>query len=95
MTQYSAEEYAEHLRREEKSMETISKYTRYAGAFAGFTGGGPITRDVAVAWKQTITSRYSAAGANGMIAAVNSFLSYLGLGSLKISSLKIQRKTFL
>ncbi|MDR1329064.1 MAG: tyrosine-type recombinase/integrase [Oscillospiraceae bacterium] len=94
MTQYSAKDYAEHLRREEKSSETISKYTRYAGAFAGFSDG-EITRDVAIAWKQTVTSRYSAAGANGMIAAVNSFLNYLGLGELKISSLKIQRKTFL
>ncbi|MDR1328633.1 MAG: tyrosine-type recombinase/integrase [Oscillospiraceae bacterium] len=95
MTQYSVEEYAEHLRREEKSTETITKYTRYAVAFLAFLGGGEVTKEAALAFKSSITGAHTAAGANGMIAAVNSFLSYLGLGELKISSLKIQRKTFL
>jgi integrase len=87
--------FAAHLRREEKSPETVQKYTRYARAFAEFTAGSAITRDVAVAWKQSVMERYTASGANGMIAAVNSFLGFLGLGALKISSLKIQRRTFL
>ncbi|MDR2421697.1 MAG: tyrosine-type recombinase/integrase [Oscillospiraceae bacterium] len=87
--------FAEHLRRAEKSAETVSKYARYARAFASFAGGAPVTKELAVEWKSGVSEKYSAAGANGMIAAVNSFLRYLGLGELRVSSLKVQRRAFL
>jgi integrase len=89
------EGFAEHLRRAEKSAETVSKYARYARAFASFAGGAPVTKELAVAWKNGVSEKYSAAGTNGMIAAVNSFLLYLGLGEMRIASLKVQRRAFL
>jgi site-specific recombinase XerD len=94
MTQYSVEEYAEQLRKDEKSSETISKYSRYARAFLAFLGGREVTKEAALAFKSGVTGTHSAAGANGVIAAVNSFLGYLGRGELKVSSLKIQRRVF-
>jgi site-specific recombinase XerD len=88
------EGYAAQLCREEKSAATVEKYCRYARIFLQLTAGDGITRDAVIAYKAHIAERYTAAGANGMLAAVNSFLGYLGRSDLKVAPLKIQRRVF-
>jgi integrase len=87
--------YASHLRNGEKSAATVEKYVRYARAFLGSAGGGEVcrlTREGAVEWKRAVAARYTAAGANGMIAAANSFAAYLGRPELRLGSLRVQRQ---
>jgi site-specific recombinase XerD len=88
------QKYAAWLRRGEKSAETIAKYKRCARDFAAFAGKSELTRELTVAYKAEIAGRYTAAGANGMIAAVNSLLTFMGLRELKVSQLRVQRRLF-
>ncbi|MDR2358032.1 MAG: tyrosine-type recombinase/integrase [Oscillospiraceae bacterium] len=86
-------EFAKQLVMEERSAATVEKYARYAGKFLkryGATHG--VTRDAVIEWKREVSERYTAAGANGMIAAVNSFVMFLGRPELKVSSIKVQRR---
>jgi integrase len=97
------EDFAAQLYREEKSTATVEKYLRYARIFIQFTmdggrwaaGEASLTKDAVIAYKAYIAGRYSAVGANGMLAAVNSFLRFLGRAELRVSPLKIQRRLFL
>ncbi|MCL1828461.1 MAG: tyrosine-type recombinase/integrase [Oscillospiraceae bacterium] len=84
-------EYETELKREEKSSATIEKYLRYAKAFLLSLGGDTLTKDAVITWKQAVTARYTAAGANGMITAVNSFLKFLGRTDLRVMQLRVRR----
>ena len=77
-----------------KSPATIEKYTRYTKAFILHAGRNPLTKDLVLSFKEYIVSGYTAAGANGVIAAVNSFLSFLGKTELRVKPLRIQRRLF-
>lgn len=93
VTTETLREYAEHLRREDKSPATIDKYTRYARSFAAFAGLEPVTNDTALAFKEHLAkSKYTASGANGVIAAVNSLLSFMGLRGLLLKPFRVQRR---
>ncbi|MDR1589495.1 MAG: tyrosine-type recombinase/integrase [Oscillospiraceae bacterium] len=88
------EGYASYLDGCEKSPATVEKYTRYARAFLVYLDGAEATREGVLKWKKAVTARYTAAGANGMIAAVNSFVAYLGRPELKVAALRVQRRMF-
>jgi integrase len=90
---WDAEGFARALLASERSEATAEKYARYAREFAAYAGAGP-TREAALGYKKEVAGRHSAAGANGMIAAVNSYLAYLGRGDLRVSPLKVQRRAF-
>lgn len=87
-------EFGLYLYRQEKSEATIEKYTRYARSFAAFLGGDPPARDGVIAFKAHIGASYTAAGANGMLAAVNSLLSFLGMAELRVRLFRTQRRLF-
>ncbi len=87
--------YLDYLRQEERSAATIEKYGRYVRAFLLHLGGAAVTRDAVIAFKEAVAAKYTASGANGMLAAVNSFLDYLGRGELKTRLLRVQRRMFL
>jgi site-specific recombinase XerD len=85
------------LRLQERSAATAEKYGRYARFFTEFIlecAGGALTREAALEFKLRVTERHSAAGANGMLAAVNSFMRFLGREELRVSQLKLQRRVF-
>ena len=86
-------EFAAHLNREEKSEATIEKYVRYAGAFLSALGSAELTKEAVIDWKRGVAERYTAAGANGMISSVNSFLRFLGRPDMCVKRLKVQRRT--
>lgn len=86
--------YAAHLRQEEKSPATIEKYSRYAKRFLRFAGEGPLSKDKAIAYKEHVSARYSAAGANGMLAAINGLFAFLNRPELRVRPLKVQRRHF-
>ena len=85
-------EYADSLRHSEKSPATIVKYGRYARAFAEFAAGEPVTRNTVLEFKASIAGQYTASGANGMLAAVNRLLEFLGTPGLKVGLLRVQQR---
>lgn len=87
--------FREHLLREEKSAATVEKYLRDVRAFLVFSGQAAITKDLVMAYKQTLLEKnYAVRSINSMLASLNSLLDFLGWGDCKVKSLKIQRQTY-
>ncbi|MDR1320141.1 MAG: tyrosine-type recombinase/integrase [Gracilibacteraceae bacterium] len=97
--------YLAYLRDEEKSRNTLSKYEydlRHFIKFLTEAGGGEpdkagglteLTKEVLRAYKDELCQNYAAVSVNSMLAAVNGFLAFLGLG-LRLKQLRIQHQTF-
>lgn len=87
--------YAEHLKEEERSDTTISKYVHDLKQLLGYANGGLLTKAVIVEWKQNLIERYAPASVNNKLAAVNGYLNFMGWHELTVKRLKIQRTLFL
>ncbi len=88
------EEFANHLKNEEKSRNTIDKYVRDTRAFAEYANGCEITKDIVLSYKIELQRKYAAGSVNSVLAAINSLLAFLGWRDLKIKSVKFQQKIF-
>lgn len=93
ITSVQLTEYEFHLRQEERSVNTVVKYIRDLRTFFVFLAGKPITKESLLEWKEQLTKSYAPASVNSMLAAVNSFLEWIGL-PFKVKPLKIQREIF-
>ena len=86
--------YGLYLRREEHAPGTIEKYLRDIRTFAAWLDGRPLTRELAAEWKEHLLATGHVPGTvNSMLAALNSFLRFLGL-DFRVKFLKIQRRMF-
>lgn len=92
----SLEQFAGHLRQEEKSKGTVENYLRDAARFvASIEDSEELTREDVAAWRDSLTAEgYAACSVNRMVAAVNALLRFLGLESLCVKSLRLQRRAF-
>lgn len=88
------ERFAVYLREQERSLSTISIYKRDLAALREFLHGNPITKSALIEWKESLTKQYAATSVNAMLAAVNTFLSFVGWIDCKVKALKIQRNLF-
>lgn len=91
---------------EEKSVNTIKKYTRDLKKFLGFftskqseKGEGAkslrITQPELIAYKQHLAENYAPVSANSMLAPLNNLLKYLGHSNMCLKLFKVQRRIFL
>lgn len=88
-------DYRTHLLEEEKSPATVEKYLRDTGAFAAYTAGKPVTKELVIAYKQQLVEKnYALRSVNSMLAGVNSLLSFLGWEDCKVKILRCQRQTY-
>lgn len=88
-------EFACHLRKEEKSPATMEKYLRDVRAFYTYIGDQEIDKENVIAWKKHLMMReYAVRSVNSMLASVNSLLDFLGLHSCKIKSIRVQRRIY-
>ena len=88
-------EFAEYLRREEKSAATQEKYLRDVQAFFIYADGSAITKELVVAWKQELIAKeYAVRSVNSMLASINSLLAFLGLQNCRAKNLRTQRQTY-
>ena len=87
--------YADWLRDEEKSAATIAKYTSYARVFVDFLDLRVLSKDLVIAFKHGLSEKFTASGANGVIAAVNSLLGFMRRPELKVKFFKIRRGIFI
>jgi integrase/recombinase XerD len=87
--------YGEHLRGEERSPGTVEKYLRDTQAFARWTDGRPVTRELAAGWKEQLLAQgYAPVTINSMLAALNGLFRFLGWEECRVKFLKIQRRLF-
>ena len=89
------QKYAAYLREQERSPATIEKYVHDLTALSGFLAGRPVTKGALLEWKEDLIGQYTPASVNNKLAAVNGFLSFCGMGALRLRKLKIQKALFL
>ncbi len=95
LTTANLKSYATHLTRNEKAPGTVEKYLRDAGAFFQYTRNKTITKELAVAYKEKLLKEnYAVRTVNAMLAALNSFLDFLGLNDCKVKNIRTQRRTY-
>lgn len=84
-----------YLLREEKSGNTMEKYLRDLRAFAEFTSGNVITKEMVIEYKnKLISEKYAVRSINSMLASLKSFFSFMGWHDLKVKSIKLQRQIY-
>ena len=82
------------LEREEKSPQTVRQYVRAARGFLTFLGGEVPGKESLLAYKQEMQKRFRPATCNGMLAALNRFLSFLGQEDCRVRLLRVQKSSF-
>ena len=95
LTQARIKKYAAFLREQERAAATIEKYVHALTALSGFLAGRAVTKGLLLEWKETLIENYAPASVNNKLAAVNGFLSFCGMGALRLRKLKIQKELFL
>lgn len=86
--------FEEYLLNEERSAATIEKYLRDVRCFSGFVKNAEITKQLVLEYKNSLPETYELSSANSMLAALNSFLRFLGWHDLCVKRFKIQREAF-
>lgn len=86
--------FEQNMREDEKSEATIEKYLRDLHSFYAFANGKVLDKSLTIAYKSELEKRYALSSANSMIAALNSFLKFVGWGDCCVKQFKIQKKTY-
>jgi len=86
--------FGQFLIKEEKSRNTVEKYIRDANTFLSFAYGQAVSKELTLAYKERLTGLFAISSINSMLAALNTFLDFLGFGDCKVKPLKTQRRLF-
>lgn len=87
-------DYIDHLRSNERSPATLQKYQRDLQRFATWMAsqdGNRLTKAAVVAYKAELCTQYAPTSVNSILAAVNGFLTHVGLAVFRVKPLRIQR----
>ena len=96
LTQKVLTAFVERLRTDEKEESTVQKYSRCVGEFMVWLEGRPVTKALAVEWKESLqaSGRFSPATINGKIASVNAFFKFAGWEDCRLKAFRLQRRVF-
>ena len=95
LTNELIQDFAKHLRYEEKSAATIEKYLRDIRAFCVYTSDKAISKELVVVWKKhLVETGYAVRSINSMLASVNSLLDFVGLSNCKVKNIRTQQQTY-
>ena len=94
LTEGHIRRYALYLQEQERSAATIRKYLRDLTALQYWLKGAPLTKCALIGWKEMLVAAHAPATVNSMLAAVNSFLAFMGWRELRVRPLRIQRALF-
>ncbi len=86
--------FEKHLVENEKSNATIQKYIRDIRKFDSFSKGKSIDKKLVLEYKEELRSKYTVRSANSMIAALNTFLKFMGWQDCCVKQFRIQPQTF-
>ncbi len=88
------DEYRTFLYEDEKSELTIEKYIRDVRKFADFSDGKKLDKQLILEYKSELEKNYTPRSANSMIAALNSYLKFIGRAELCVRQFKIQKEIY-
>lgn len=95
ITREILEDFHQYLVLDEKSTATVEKYLRDARTFLRFTRQRNVTKELVMAYKNSlIENGYAVRSINSMLASINSLLGHLGWQDCKVKNLKTQHQTF-
>ncbi len=87
--------YQQYLIEEEKSTATVEKYLRDVRAFYCYTQNEEITKETVIRYKKELQAKgYATRSINSMLAAINSFLIYMGWSECRVKILKLQKQIY-
>lgn len=87
--------FGKYLHQEERSKGTIEKYIRDITAFSVWLNGRGATKELAAEWKESLRENgYACVTINSMLAAWNTFCSFVGWNDFRMKYLRIQRRSF-
>ena len=89
------EQFYQALLQKEHSRHTAEKYRRDALGLVVWLNGAELTKEKALAYKQTLMENYQVRSVNSMLSAVNAFFAFLKRQDLQLKTLKLQRQTYL
>ena len=85
-------QFQQYLQERENSTATIEKYMRDMKKFQEFASeGGEIGKEKLLQYKEWLMVHYSVNSANSMLAALNQFLVFIGMGRLRIKRIRTQK----
>ena len=90
------EEFKNYLYERENAAATIQKYlTDIRKFFQYLNGNFMIDKKTMLDYKEWLMKSYAVNSINSMLAALNQFLDFLGLGMLKVKRIRVQKCLFL
>ena len=87
--------FENYLKEEEKSRNTIEKYTRDITFFMVWLCGREVTKLLVLEYKKELCEKYAPASVNSIISSLNSYFEFMKWHDIRIRVLKIQRQIFL
>ena len=86
--------FVNYLYDEEKSDNTIEKYTHDIHFFIKWLGDKQIDKTVVLEYKRKLCEKYAPHSVNSMLSSLNTFFAFLDWHELKVKTLKIQKHIF-
>lgn len=86
--------FANYLREQEKSKSTIERYKYNLNLLRTFLKNEQVTKNKLIEWKENLVKNYAATSVNAILAAINTFFSFVGWVEFKVKPLKIQKNLF-
>lgn len=83
------------LIQEEKAAATVEKYCRDAAAFVNYCCGRKLTKELTLAYKELLISRYAPGSVNAALASVHAFLKYIHREDCRVKPLRLQKVLFI
>lgn len=87
--------YIMYLGNKERSRQTRKQYRKDVEDFLRYLGGGPLTKEAVIEYKEMLMRDHLPASVNTKLAAVNGFLGYIGEETKKVRHVKQQTCAYL
>lgn len=88
------EKYIAYLWEQERAENTVQKYRSDLTALCRWLNGRPLVKLTLIKWKEHLAAAYAPSSVNSMLAALNSFLRFMGWQEMAVKPLKIQKRLF-
>lgn len=85
-------QFRNYLVEQERSEHTVSKYLHDVRILIHHLNGEKLTKAAVIEYKEMLKERYAPSSVNSMIAAVNTFLTFIGKTEMRVKPLKIQNR---
>lgn len=96
VSESKVKEFADYLYDRENANATVDKYVADIKRFFSFLSNKRIIdKKLLLEYKEWLVQKYAINSVNSMLAALNQFLEFLGVGNLKVKRIKVQKQPFL